>query len=499
MKQVSSIKSLLITCCAVGVLAAANQTWADSEIANCAQVTAATEQDADSSPNNKADSAAILAAVKDKTNEDDESCAILTVKSIFDFGDAPAGYGTDTAKHEIIPELQLGAQVDDEENAQPTPSADGDGVDEDGVVVPVLQDGQTGVKLQVTATNKLGQDANVVCWIDYDGNGKFDSSESGSAKVAAGSVNTAIEVAMPDVPADASSRLKDGSYARCRLTSATLDQVNATDPLKDGEVEDYKVTFTAQPVADLALVKRPADPQSTTFKPGDTVKFAIEVKNQGTVDAKAIEVVDYIPTGLVLADNAWVASADGKTASLKTPLASLAAGASETVEITFKVADTATKGELTNIAEISAAQDKDGKPFADKDSKPDAEFGNDGQPKDDETGEDGKNGGDEDDHDIAKITIAVDPKVDVELVKAVTDDKGQAITTVRRGQTVIYTLTATNKGPDAATNVSIKDTLPAGLVFVSAEAGYDHASGTWTVGDLANGESKSVKITAKVK
>ena len=87
------------------------------------------------------------------------------------------------------------------------------------------------------------------------------------------------------------------------------------------------------------------------------------------------------------------------------------------------------------------------------------------------------------------------------MLKTVADDKGQTLTTVRRGTTVVYTLTATNKGPDAATGVVVKDQLPAGLTYVSDDSAgaYATASGLWTIGDLANGESKVLKITATVK
>ncbi len=51
MKKMTNVKSLLLTCCAVGVLAAANQSWAaDATITNCAQVSAQGEADTDSTP-----------------------------------------------------------------------------------------------------------------------------------------------------------------------------------------------------------------------------------------------------------------------------------------------------------------------------------------------------------------------------------------------------------------------------------------------------------------
>lgn len=61
---------------------------------------------------------------------------------------------------------------------------------------------------------------------------------------------------------------------------------------------------------------------------------SIEVINQGTVDASNIEVVDYIPVGMSLADTNWTDNGDG-TVTLKTPIASLAANSSAFVEISW--------------------------------------------------------------------------------------------------------------------------------------------------------------------
>jgi len=67
-------------------------------------------------------------------------------------------------------------------------------------------------------------------------------------------------------------------------------------------------------------------------------------------------------------------------------------------------------------------------------------------------------------------------------------------TTASAGDTVEIRVTARN-GPGAqathiATNVSVSDTVPAGLTFISASAtrgSYDQATRTWTVGSLAPG------------
>ncbi len=58
------------------------------------------------------------------------------------------------------------------------------------------------------------------------------------------------------------------------------------------------------------------------------------------------------------------------------------------------------------------------------------------------------------------------------------------------GATITYTITLTDLGPDAASNVTIRDLLPAGLAFVSAspsQGTYNATTGIWTVGTVAVG------------
>lgn len=137
------------------------------------------------------------------------------------------------------------------------------------------------------------------------------------------------------------------------------------------------------------------------LKRGDTVTFEIEVFNQGNVDAQNIQVTDYIPAGLELvATSAWI-EVDGK-ATLVNPISSLAANQSTVVEISFIISQYAS-GSITNVAEISSAENEEG--LEDIDSTPDDNPDNDGTPKDDVINENGRTGGDEDDHDIETINV----------------------------------------------------------------------------------------------
>ena len=66
---------------------------------------------------------------------------------------------------------------------------------------------------------------------------------------------------------------------------------------------------------------------------------------------------------------------------------------------------------------------------------------------------------------------------------------------------VIYTITVTNNGPDAATAVSLSDLLPSGLTYVSDNASvgsYATSTGIWTIGTLASGATSTLSIAATV-
>src|SRR5262249_48102082 len=71
-------------------------------------------------------------------------------------------------------------------------------------------------------------------------------------------------------------------------------------------------------------------------------------------------------------------------------------------------------------------------------------------------------------------------QADLALAKKVDDP------TPNVGETVAFTVTLTNHGPAAATNVTVADTLPAGLTLVNATPSQgNYAGGVWTVGTVA--------------
>jgi uncharacterized repeat protein (TIGR01451 family) len=64
-----------------------------------------------------------------------------------------------------------------------------------------------------------------------------------------------------------------------------------------------------------------------------------------------------------------------------------------------------------------------------------------------------------------------------------------------------YTINLTNNGPANATGVTVYDSLPQGVTYVSSstnQGSYDSKSGNWTVGNVADGASAKLTITTSV-
>ncbi len=187
------------------------------------------------------------------TNElilDDVKLTESTCGLASDYGDAPASYGTPA--HAADANLFIGATAADTESAaMPSTNADGDDAsgtaDEDGIAsFPVLTTASTSYQLNVKVTNKSGQKAWLVGWIDFNGNGAFDSNEAATVSVITGTNNKAVGLTWKNL-----SGLAGGTtYARLRLTTdasiatGKASTSQADGAANDGEVEDYALTIS---------------------------------------------------------------------------------------------------------------------------------------------------------------------------------------------------------------------------------------------------------------
>ena len=151
-----------------------------------------------------------------------------------DYGDAPATYGTASAK--ISPSLRLGTGV----TADPAARFDNADVD-DGVNFQNAQVTTTGYTLPVTVTNTTGAPVWVCGWIDTNKNGTFENNERQCDEVLVG--ESAASLTWTGV-----GGLTGSSFSRFRV-APTLEQaqVNTGTPGL-GEVEDYPINLATLPV-----------------------------------------------------------------------------------------------------------------------------------------------------------------------------------------------------------------------------------------------------------
>ncbi|WAC42525.1 gliding motility-associated C-terminal domain-containing protein [Pedobacter sp. SL55] len=69
------------------------------------------------------------------------------------------------------------------------------------------------------------------------------------------------------------------------------------------------------------------------------------------------------------------------------------------------------------------------------------------------------------------------------------------------GEPIVFTIVAKNNGVDEATQTVVTDLLPAGYTFVSSTTttgAYNPLTGSWTVGNLSNGATATLTVTAIV-
>lgn len=241
---------------------------------------------------------------------------------------------------------------------------------------------------------------------------------------------------------------------------------------------DSAVISIVQQHFDLALTKELNTSLTPgPFSPGSTVTFRITVSNQGGLTAQNIQIRDYIPLGLILNDASW--TANGTTATYNNLIASLAPGASTSVNITFAVSPSYAGASIVNYAEIGSATNSIG--MGDIDSTP----GN------------GSAGPSEDDYDSAIIYLN-QQTFDLALTKTLNTSLTPGPFTP--GSTVVFMFTVTNQGNVAASGIQLRDYLPLGLTLNDPNWTVNGSVATYnpSLPTLAAGASANVNITFNI-
>ncbi|ESQ08339.1 MAG: DUF11 domain-containing protein [Thiohalocapsa sp. PB-PSB1] len=238
-----------------------------------------------------------------------------------------------------------------------------------------------------------------------------------------------------------------------------------TGAFSTGADKDWRaVTVVLLPQqVELEIDKTTSTP---TVDAGDQASYSVTVTNVGGATATDVEVSDQLPTGFTYASSSISSSGTVTRTSTVDPTVGTAtpawglwnidAGASLTIDYSADVAAGTVGGVYANSAATVS-------------------------------------------NETSEVLDTVDVTVqDADLAVTKTVDTPYP----NEGDTVVFTVVATNNGDAAATNVSVVDTLPAGLTLVDAESTQGTCSGSGTItcaiGTLADNADATVTITATV-
>ena len=210
-------------------------------------------------------------------------------------------------------------------------------------------------------------------------------------------------------------------------------------------------------VIDLAVNKTANHQQNKTYNYGDNVEYVIEIVNNGPGIATDIIATDNLPEGLKFINanvpGGWTLSISNNKITINGE--KLANGEKVLITIIAKAAKSNTT--LINNIKVNG------------------------------TGFDSNISNNNDSE-----TIKITPLVDLAITKVV-DNANPLFDSI-----ITYTITVVNNGPDASTDVVVKDIWPAnGLKFITSTGTYNPATGIWNVGELGSNEIATLTITAK--
>lgn len=233
---------------------------------------------------------------------------------------------------------------------------------------------------------------------------------------------------------------------------------DTTDPTRTGAGNNSATDNTPINAASNLAVTKTVN--NATPNVGNTVSYTITITNNGPSNATNVRLTDLVPSGLTYVSSTPSGTTTYNSATGLWTIGSLANAASATLVINATVNTGPGNNTITNTTSGLAADQFD--PVAS--------------------------------NNVGSVSLRV-TRSDLSLTKTVNN------ATPSFGQSVIFTITLSNAGPDGATGVAVKDLLPAGLGFSSYTAtvgSYVSGTGIWTVGSLASSGSATLQITATV-
>jgi uncharacterized repeat protein (TIGR01451 family) len=229
----------------------------------------------------------------------------------------------------------------------------------------------------------------------------------------------------------------NGTLSGSNTVSGGIRLVAGSEPNNDGDTNvntNLTLDFGFTPQVDVEIDKS----GTATIDAGGNITYTLTITNNSTIAATNIVVSDDLPAGVTFLPNgqngstsssAWVVQSSGP--ELQATIASLAAGASQTLTVVVSTDPAAPVGTLNNVATVTS----DGIDTVPANNEDDA-----------------------------------DTTVTRNAVLTLTKSDGSR-TSVSPGDEFTYVLTVTNTGLSTANNVTLTDLLPVGYTFVEFGTG----------------------------
>ena len=243
-------------------------------------------------------------------------------------------------------------------------------------------------------------------------------------------------------------------------TGLLTNTATVSSNLPDVNPLDNTSTVVTSPTAQADLVIDKVAP--ATYVPGTPVTYTIDVTNDGPSTATDVVVTDTLPVGVTFdaASSSVACTASAGTVTCDP----VVLGPGESVQYTIVVDTTsAATATLVNTASVQSPV-----PDPDTSNNQDSE------------------------------TTTADPQADLSIVKTGPTDP------VAAGEQFSYSIAVTNAGPSDATNVSVDDPLPAGLVLVTASVSGGSATETCApavscdLGTVPAGATETITVVVQV-
>ncbi len=300
---------------------------------------------------------------------------------------------------------------------------------------------------------------------------RYDVTNTGSVSVTLQSMSAIVDDLVPAIICQAPLALLPQPQFPSSTSCTGTYVVQAPDLDANGFLTNT-ATATARPATGGSVTSPPAmltlpvgvdigvskTVDVATPRVGDVVTFTVTVANAGPANATGVRITDPIGPGVAFVGAVAPPGTTYDPATGVWNVGNVPAGGSVQLQLSVQVTSV---DPYTNVATLTAVNEPDINP----------------------------------NNDQGRATITPVRDADVGMAKAVNDP------TPAVGETITFSVTASNLGPSPATGVVVVDLLPAGLALSSAtpsQGAYAAGTGTWSVGSLAVGGSATLSLTAVV-